>query len=131
MRCSHQQVRLQIDRRVCGRAQNSLPVWHTHSTVTGSATTLGLNGHKRNSSGNFDGKDSGLNGKEGDDAALADHYARLAEQGLVPTVKREPGLEDEEADLDMEELEDVRLASGTIADAVQRVTGMFRMDLHA
>lgn len=60
------------------RVQNALPIWHTHSTVTGSATALGLGaassaaaaatGHRRKVS-----KDGFVD----EEAALADHYANL------------------------------------------------------
>ncbi|ORX34188.1 hypothetical protein BD324DRAFT_637017 [Kockovaella imperatae] len=60
------------------RTQNALPVWYTHSTVTGSATALGLENRK----GSMD--DSPIkpdlhkvNDKDLDDEALDAHYANL------------------------------------------------------
>jgi len=52
-----------------------------------------------------------VDGKEGDDDLLAEHYASLRGTGMPPAVaeemvQREPGVEEDEGE--MEEMEDVR-----------------------
>jgi hypothetical protein len=64
-------------------AQNALPVWYTHSTVTGSATSLGLTNKGASASGPL-----AVDRSETHDDDLARHYARLEEE---ENVKREQG----------------------------------------
>lgn len=63
--------------RVC-RTQNALPVWYTHSTVTGSATTLGLKNAAGPSSSTSAPVDPAQAAKD-NEAALAEHYAMMME----------------------------------------------------
>ena len=78
--------------------QNALPLWHTHSTVTGSATALGLG---KSSSEQESEADARSRRKSRDKAAdterdLLDHYANLEEEddfedvGVEDVVKTEP-----------------------------------------
>lgn len=102
------------------RTQNALPVWYTHSTVTGSATALGIKSDGSDQAGPSSRKFSTDGGEPKRD--LADYYANLEEEdeeeeeelgtpvnvGGTPVpiserVKVEPGLEDEQD----EEQEDV------------------------
>jgi transcription initiation factor TFIIE subunit alpha len=60
------------------RVQNALPVWHTHSTVTGSATTLGIANQARQQAHQARGYKAGDQGHAGDeDDLLEAHYANL------------------------------------------------------
>jgi len=88
------------------RKENALPIWHTHSTVIGTATALGLKGDPRDGLGMNGGQRSNAHGKEAEDALLAEHYASLVEDSKPSiAVKREPGVEED--DVDMEEMENV------------------------
>ncbi|KAK4685439.1 transcription initiation factor TFIIE subunit alpha, partial [Tremellales sp. Uapishka_1] len=103
------------------RSQNALPIWHTHSTVTGSATALGLDDIKRQAEAGPRKRKGPRNKAELDDAELAQHYASLDQEKPkavtlpVTPVKAEPMPvkaeptpveEDEEGD-EMEEMADV------------------------
>jgi transcription initiation factor TFIIE subunit alpha len=58
--------------------QNALPAWHTHSTVTGTATTLGLQHQARQQAQQARGYKKGDQGQDGDeDDLLEAHYANL------------------------------------------------------
>ncbi|WVN85838.1 uncharacterized protein L203_100990 [Cryptococcus depauperatus CBS 7841] len=61
------------------REQNALPAWHTHSTVTGDATTLGLTDAKYRKT--VAERNEGHVGEQTEvgDEALAAHYEMLAE----------------------------------------------------
>lgn len=90
------------------RTQNALPVWHTHSTVTGSATTLGLpiNGHAKNGIKSEGGGRTSKSVKEEEDELLAEHYETLlGDVKPEMVVKREPGIEEDDGEV--EEMEDV------------------------
>ena len=106
------------------RTQNALPIWHTHSTVTGSATALGLKGDLRDGLALNGGGRLSKNGREADDAVLADHYANL--DGGRPVVKRELGVEEDDGEF--EEMEDVGLAGRPASTGGKTVMGMFLGD---
>jgi hypothetical protein len=82
--------------------QNALPIWHTHSTVTGSATSLGLEDARKANKLEEEARRRATAGHtidDGDDA-LAAHYADL--DAPPPVIKPEPGLDQVQA----HELED-------------------------
>lgn len=84
------------------RVQNALPIWHTHSTVTGSATSLGLEDARKANKLAEEARrraTAGHTADEGDDA-LAAHYADL--DAPPPVIKPEPGLDQ----MQVHELED-------------------------
>jgi hypothetical protein len=64
--------------------QNALPVWHTHSTVTGSATALGLastsSGKTANPGTHPLTAAQKQSKREEEDRALAEHYRTLEEE---------------------------------------------------
>ncbi|ORY21847.1 hypothetical protein BCR39DRAFT_552714 [Naematelia encephala] len=64
------------------RVQNALPVWHTHSTVTGSATSLGIEGQRRAALAADGGRRQSKDGKAVDDDVLEEHYAQLGGDGI-------------------------------------------------
>jgi transcription initiation factor TFIIE subunit alpha len=97
--------------------QNALPIWHTHSTVTGSATTLGIADQTKSAKLAAERKAGVSTGQgESEDAMLMQHYEGMddvSEDGDEPIpakvavkveVKPEPidvdheDEEDEEAD---------------------------------
>ena len=114
-------------------------MWHTHSTVTGTATALGLNGKPAERKPSHDGLHSN-GGREGDDDLLVDHYAKMesnsspikvkAEPGASPImVKREPAVKESEkgAVEEVEELDDgmeeeVPVGSGKMVNGMSRHT---------
>lgn len=69
-----------------------MPVWHTHSTVTGTATSLGLANNAGHAGPAANGK-TAETGKDDDDEELAAHYATLAEGEDVREIDdlEEPG----------------------------------------
>ncbi|KAK8865766.1 hypothetical protein IAR55_000913 [Kwoniella newhampshirensis] len=63
------------------REQNALPQWYTHSTVTGQATTLGLDYQRRRAAAEERGRRKiDGNGQEGADQVLASHYENLEDK---------------------------------------------------
>ena len=63
--------------------QNALPIWHTHSTVTGSATALGIKGMPKSASALAASIPSSTTHKKQhsiDDADIAAHFVDLVEE---------------------------------------------------
>lgn len=76
--------------------QNALPVWHTHSTVTGSATTLGISNEARvRAAQALARKPVGANDDDEDDMFEA-HFANMGDE--VEGVSHEGSLPEEEPD---------------------------------
>ena len=88
---------------LCGgidnRTQNALPIWHTHSTVTGSATSLGLDTPSNKDQTISTDRKNSLQGQADTSQGLADYYANLVEEDdeeesdvveHVDIVKKEP-----------------------------------------
>lgn len=89
--------------------------------VTGAKTALGLERDSRDRLALNGGGRVNKNGREADDAVLADHYATLEGDRLL--VKREPGVEEDDGDL--EDMEDVGLAGRPAPTEGKTVMGMF------
>lgn len=68
------------------REQNALPEWYTHSTVTGDATTLGINDINQRAKVAERAKHVGDHETEVGDQALAAHYELLDEEDDVEEV---------------------------------------------
>ncbi|WWD18054.1 hypothetical protein CI109_102501 [Kwoniella shandongensis] len=112
------------------REQNALPQWYTHSTVTGQATTLGLDYQRRLAAAEERGRKITGNGGENADEVLALHYENLEEEedDEVEEVGVENGNDivkvettrapvvvdddDEEGDDDDDDMEDVGASQG-------------------
>jgi hypothetical protein len=79
------------------RVQNALPIWHTHSTVTGSATALGLaSTNGSDDAGPSDAKRARtkLEKQEEADRALAEHYRLLEEEEALEVASHQNGSRD-------------------------------------
>ncbi|WVQ85303.1 hypothetical protein IAT38_007468 [Cryptococcus sp. DSM 104549] len=63
------------------REQNALPTWHTHSTVTGQATTLGITDANARAANALREQRPSDSGKTNGDEALALHYELLEDDG--------------------------------------------------
>lgn len=64
--------------------QNALPAWHTHSTVTGAATALGISNHARQQALQANGTRHTDGDDEDEDDLLEAHYAQMQDGGVEP-----------------------------------------------
>lgn len=96
------------------RSANELPVWHTHSTVSGAQTSLGMDHEERNAKSIQNVKrleeEARAQGKvDVEDADLASYYASLHENGEEQDGQQEVGeststpAEDADTDVAVEE----------------------------
>lgn len=80
--------------------QNALPVWHTHSTVTGSATTLGISNEARLKAAQALAKKPAGQDDDDEDDLFEAHFANMDDDGEdtsqdvtpLPDVKQEDAL---------------------------------------
>jgi len=71
--------------------QNALPVWHTHSTVTGTATALGISNQARQAALQANGtRSGGMGDDEDEDDLLEAHYAQMDEDDEQPQEEEVP-----------------------------------------